>query len=127
MQVVPNQPHPESTGSERRVLKLLRGVDWGRSARALNSLNLADHVYQRWGEIDFLVVGSRGLIVIEVKGGSVSCSNGIWSYQDRLGRIVRRSKSPVVQAKDAYFSLLQNYVAPRMGIPSARMSQLASA
>lgn len=115
MQVIPNQPHPESTGSERLVLKLLRGVDWGRSARALNSLNLADHVYQRWGEIDFLVVGPRGLIVIEVKGGSVSCSNGIWSYQDRLGRIVRRSKSPVVQAKDAYFSLLQNYVAPRMG------------
>lgn len=115
MQVIPNTPHPDSTGSERLVLKLLRSVDWGHGARALNSLNLPDHLYQRWGEIDFLLVGPRGLIAIEVKGGDVSCKNGYWSYQDRLGRVVKRSKSPIVQAKDAYFSLIENYVEEAMG------------
>jgi hypothetical protein len=115
VQVIPNMPHPESTGSERLVLKLLRGVDWGHGARALNSLNLPEHLYQRWGEIDFLVIGPRGLLAIEVKGGDVSCTNGCWTYEDRLGRVVRRSKSPVVQAKDAYFSLIRNYVEDTMG------------
>ena len=116
MQVVPNIPHPDATGSERHVLKLLRGVDWGGSpARALNSLNLPEHIYQRWGEIDFLVIGEPGMIAIEVKGGSVSCQGGVWSYEDRIGRVVSRTKSPVVQAKDAYFSLLKNYIDGPMG------------
>lgn len=116
MQVVPNMPGPDATGSERRVLGLLRSVDWGgMSGRALNSLNLADHAYQRWGEIDFLLVGEKGLLAIEVKGGEASCSGGKWRFEDRLGRIVTRSKSPMVQAKDAFFSLEKNYISPRFG------------
>ncbi|MCI1130328.1 NERD domain-containing protein [Stenotrophomonas maltophilia] len=109
-------PGPEATGSERRVLTLLRSVDWGGvSSRALSSLNLADHTYQRWGEIDFLLVGEKGLIAIEVKGGEASCTDGKWRYEDRLGRTVTRSKSPMVQAKDAFFSLEKNYLTPRFG------------
>jgi len=120
MQVIPNMPGVEATGSERKVLSLLRSIDWGGgSARALNSLNLAEHSYQRWGEIDFLLVGAKGLIAIEVKGGDVSCKNGRWSYQDRLGRIVTRNKSPLVQAKDAFFSLDKYYLAPMLGIEFA--------
>ncbi|HBO9335711.1 NERD domain-containing protein [Pseudomonas aeruginosa] len=116
MLVLPSTPLPESTGSERKVLSLLRCVEWGgRSARALSSLNLSEHVYQRWGEIDFLLVGKRGLIAIEVKGGNVTCARGKWKYEDRLGRVVTRGKSPLVQAKDAYFSLVKNYVDPRLG------------
>ncbi len=116
MQVIPNMPAAEATGSERKVLSLLRSVDWGGgAARALNSLNLAEHAYQRWGEIDFLLVGAKGLVAIEVKGGDVSCKGGRWHYEDRLGRVVTRGKSPLVQAKDAFFSLDRNYVAPRLG------------
>lgn len=122
MQVVPNMPHPESTGSERKVLKLLRSVDWGgRSGRALNSLNMPERAErERWREIDFLVVGTPGLIAIEVKGGTVSCSSGNWLYQDGLGRVVRRSKSPLVQAKDAYFALEKDYIVPKFGHSYAR-------
>jgi hypothetical protein len=122
MQVLPNFPHAESTGSERKVFKLLRTVDWGgRTGRALSSLNLPEVSYQqRWGEIDFLVVGAPGLIAIEVKGGSVSCAGGIWSYEDRFGRVVRRGKSPIVQAKDAYFALERDYIAPRFGADFGR-------
>ncbi|RTT41041.1 hypothetical protein DY958_25480 [Pseudomonas aeruginosa] len=116
MLVLPSTPLPESTGSERKVLSLLGRVEWGdSSARALSSLNLSEHVYQRWGEIDFLLVGKRGLIAIEVKGGNVTCARGKWMYEDRLGRVVTRGKSPLVQAKDAYFSLVKNYVNTRLG------------
>lgn len=116
MIVLPNMPSPEATGSERKVLSLLRSVDWGGvSARALNSLNLAEHAYQRWGEIDFVLIGQKGFIAIEVKGGNVTCSDGKWRYEDRLGRVVVRGKSPIVQVKDAYFSLVSNYVSQRLG------------
>lgn len=116
MQVVPTTPGPEATGSERRVLSLLRNVDWGGvSSRALSSLNLANHVYQRWGEIDFLLVGPKGLLAIEVKGGEATCRSGKWHFEDRFGRVVTRHKSPLVQAKDAFFSLDKNYVSPRFG------------
>jgi hypothetical protein len=98
------------------VLALLRSIDWGGSgSRAISSLNLADHLYQRWGEIDFLLVGTRGIVVIEVKGGDASCEGGVWRYEDRWGRVVTRGKSPMVQAKDAFFSLDKNYVAPEFG------------
>lgn len=114
--MVPNFPGAEATGTEKKVFSLLRGVDWGGvSGCALHSLNLAEHDYQRWGEIDFLVVGRPGLIAIEVKGGKVSCINGQWLYEDRLGRVVRRNKSPVVQAKDAFFSLDSKYISPVLG------------
>jgi hypothetical protein len=79
-------------------------------------LNLADHAYQRWGEIDFLLVGEKGLLAIEVKGGEASCTGGKWRFEDRLGRAVVRSKSPMVQSKDAFFSLEKNYVSPRLGV-----------
>ena len=69
MKLIPNSPCVETTGTERRVFSLLRNVDWGGvTGFALHSLNLAEHEYQRWGEIDFLVVGTKGLIAIEVKG-----------------------------------------------------------
>ncbi|HHK5374377.1 TPA: hypothetical protein ACQT21_005937, partial [Pseudomonas aeruginosa] len=42
-------------------------------------------------------------------------ARGKWKYEDRLGRVVTRGKSPLVQAKDAYFSLVKNYVDPRLG------------
>lgn len=117
LQVIPNIALDGATASERNVLKLLRNVDWGGAkARALNSLNLAKNLHQRWGEIDFLVVGPKGLIAIEVKGGDVSCGqDGLWRYEDHLGRVITRSKSPLVQAKDAFFSLERNYLSNALG------------
>jgi hypothetical protein len=114
MRLIPNTPNSDSTGSERLVMRLLRAVDW-RWGVALSSLNLAEHEHQRWGEIDFVLVGEPGLLVIEVKGGIASCEQGIWSYTDRNGRVVRRKKSPMLQAKEAYHSLIRNYVDVRFG------------
>jgi hypothetical protein len=95
-------------------MRLLRSVDW-RWGVALSSLNLAEHELQKWGEIDFVLVGEPGLLVIEVKGGMASCEQGTWSYTDRYGRVVRRRKSPMLQAKEAFHSLMNNYVDVRFG------------
>ena len=83
-------------------LKLVDGTDW---SFALHSLNLAEHVWKRVGEIDFLVAGPRGIYVLEVKGGGVSCERGIWRFTDRAGRSHRKRESPFSQARSAMFSL----------------------
>jgi hypothetical protein len=85
-----------------RRLKLVEGSDW---SFALHSLNLAEHVWKRVGEIDFLIVGPHGIYVLEVKGGGVSCERGIWRFTDRVGRSRRKRESPFSQARTAMFSL----------------------
>jgi hypothetical protein len=96
-------------------MELLRSVQWGESAVALHSLNLAEMEYKRWGEIDFVLVGRPGILVIEVTGGDVSCHGGIWRYEDGRGRVVKRHESPLAQCKDAYFSLMEKYLKMRFG------------
>jgi hypothetical protein len=83
-------------------LRLIEDSDW---SLALHSLNLAEHVWKRVGEIDFLLVGPRGIYVLEVKGGGVSCERGIWRFTDRAGRSRRKRESPFEQARTAMFSL----------------------
>jgi hypothetical protein len=87
-----------------RRLKLVEDTDW---SFALHSLNLAEHVWKRVGEIDFLVVGPRGIYILEVKGGGVSCERGIWRFTDRAGHSHRKRESPFSQARTAMFSLQQ--------------------
>jgi hypothetical protein len=93
-------------------MRLLGQVSYGQDAYALASLNLAEHEYQRWGEIDFFVVTPEGMLAIEVKGGAVDCIDGIWRFEDRRGRVVKKSISPIAQAQGGYSSLMTNYIKP---------------
>ena len=61
--------------------------------------------WKRWSETDFIIISKLGLLVIEVKGGSISCNNGIWEYSGK-----KTKKSPGTQAKDAFFHLDNNYI-----------------
>ncbi len=120
MRLIPATPSERATGSERRVFSLLAEADLGPSAIALSALNLAEHDYKRWGEIDFLLVMPDGLVALEVKGGQVSCVDGIWRFEDRLGRRVERREAPIVQAQSAYSALLKFYLVPTLGEPRIR-------
>ncbi|WP_431928714.1 NERD domain-containing protein [Micromonospora wenchangensis] len=84
-----------------RGLKLLES-DW---SVALHSLNLPEHSWKRVSEVDFVVIGPRGVYVLEVKGGHIGCTNGIWTYRDRFGAERRRHESPFAQVNDAMFVL----------------------
>lgn len=107
MRLIP--PHLSPAGvspAERRVFERLRNTDLA-GLTALHSLNLIQHDYQRLGEIDFLLVGGRGVYAIEVKGGRVACTDGIWSFTDRYGETRRESRGPVSQASNAVHSLVR--------------------
>lgn len=70
-----------------------------------HSLNLPQHTYKRNGEIDFLLMGPQELFCLEVKGGEISCHNGIWTYTDRYGVPHRSTEGPFRQAQSAMYGL----------------------
>jgi hypothetical protein len=84
--------------AEKRVFQALSAANLGSSWQAFHSLNCSEHRYKRWSEIDFLIVGPAGLLVLEVKGGRVSVHGGIWTFTDRWGREHRRAEGPFRQA-----------------------------
>ncbi len=72
---------------------------------ALHSLNLPVHEYKKWAEVDFVIVSSGGVFLLEVKGGGVECRDGIWHFTDRFGTEHRRSEGPFDQVRGAMFGL----------------------
>jgi hypothetical protein len=93
--------------AERRVFRLLERTQLqGMSDfTAYHSLNISAHDYKLVGELDFVVLSTRCALVLEVKGGGVSCNEGIWTFTDRFGNDHRRSESPFQQARSGMYSL----------------------
>jgi len=106
--MIPSEPLLTDSCAEMRVFDQLRSTfagpgdtDWF----ALHSLNLPRHEYKRFGEIDFIVCGTDGLFVVEVKGGGVSCRDGVWETYNRSGVKERLKESPFRQAEGALHGL----------------------
>ena len=67
--MIPSFPHKTGSSGERRVFDRLRAAfehDPHSDLAVFHSLNLTRHDYKRFGEIDFVVVGSPGVLVLEV-------------------------------------------------------------
>lgn len=108
MRMIPSQPLDTHSRAELRVFDQLRASFSGANQGgwfALHSLNLPQHEYKRFGEIDFVVCGPGGLFVLEVKGGGVSCRDGVWETQNRFGHVERLRESPFKQAESALHGL----------------------
>ena len=95
------------SAAERRVFDMLSrtAIAGGAQAVAFHSLNISQHDYKIVGELDFVLLSTRAIIVLEVKGGGVDCREGIWHFTDRFGVEHRRSESPFQQARSGMFSL----------------------
>lgn len=76
----------------------------------LHSLGLVKHNKKLWGEADFILVTTKGVFAVEVKGGRVSCRDGEWIHE-APGRVpYRRRESPWTQAKDAMYAVIDSLV-----------------
>jgi len=108
MKMVPSTPHGTNSKAEKRIFDLLRHAfleDKKSQYTAFHSLNLTRHAYKRFGEIDFLICCPKGLFVLEVKGGDVSCNDGVWSYRNGRGEINISKEGPFKQAESALHGL----------------------
>ena len=77
----------KSTG-ERMLFDIFKNSAFTKDWIVLHSLNLSQHTKRLYGEIDFLIlIPGGGIYVMEVKGGNVKCTDGVWQYRDKFNNI----------------------------------------
>jgi hypothetical protein len=105
MKLIPNLLLNTDSDAEKKVFKILERTELDGQWTAYHSLNLGKHAYKRWAEIDFLLVGTKGIFVLEVKGGGVKMEDGIWYSRNRRGVTHRLNESPYQQAMSSMYAL----------------------
>lgn len=91
--------------AEKKIFDQLKNSGLGQDYTILHSLNLNEHRYKEWAEADFVIISPNGVLVLEVKGGRVTCTDGIWFYTDRYDIAHRSSEGPFNQSKEARYAL----------------------
>lgn len=106
--MIPSVISPEiKSNAERKVFEWFRDDPTTGDWVVLHSLGISSHNKVIYGEIDFLVIAPyMGLFAIEVKGGRVQRTNGIWAFTDRYGRVRTKERGPFDQAWDGIFSIV---------------------
>ena len=92
------------SNAERKVFDILHNLILS-NAVVIHSLGLPRHESKIYGEIDFVIVCEYGIACLEIKGGAVSCENGIWKHTDRYGNVNTKPEGPFEQVTSAMFSL----------------------
>lgn len=104
--LLPDTPKDCPFGERQVFERFERDFADQRDWIVLHSLGLAEHQHKLWGEIDFVVLSTKGVFVIEVKGGRVACDDrGNWIYSAPGGQSFTRKESPWTQASTAMFAL----------------------
>ncbi|MCC5910034.1 MAG: NERD domain-containing protein [Clostridiaceae bacterium] len=96
------------SNAEKRIYTLIQNDLQLKEWTCIHSLGLAEHTYKIQGEIDFLMVGPKGVLCLEVKGGNVKRKDGLWYFSDKYGQITKKTEGPFRQIADAHFSLKQS-------------------
>jgi hypothetical protein len=105
MRMIPGQVGSRASLAERLIFDQLKMLEVPGWTYGLHSINLPEHERKRVCEIDFLLLGERGLLALEAKGGKVSRREGVWYTRDLRGTQHRLKESPLEQASSAMFAL----------------------
>ena len=117
--MIPRWIHDDAPASERRVFEKLERDPATGSWTVLHSLGLARRRTGPYGEIDFVVIiPGEGIVCLEVKGGDVSCEEGVWRTRNRYGNVEQLKKSPFMQARGNMFAL-RDSIRKHFGEPAA--------
>ncbi len=96
--LIPEVPK-DCPNSERHIYSRL-GSELPDDWVVLHSLGLANHPQKIWGEADIVILSGSGIFALEVKGGKVRCSDGIWTFSGDFKEYTKR-ESPWQQAMDS--------------------------
>jgi hypothetical protein len=107
-QLIPSELTPqarEKSRAEGKIFDKFKESASDKNVVVLHSVDFLEHDKKiLGGECDFLVIWKYGIFGIEVKGGGVGRSNGVWYTENHQGRHFLK-ESPVEQAKGAIGSL----------------------
>ena len=122
--MIPSVISPEvKSNAERKIFEWFRDDPNTEGWVVLHSLGIANHRTVLYGELDFFVIAPKlGIFALEVKGGRVSCNDGIWSFTNKYGKTTTKSRGPFAQANEGMFSLI-DAVKEKYG-PNHRLSNL---
>jgi len=96
---------PKECGYGERQVYEKCGRDLHKNWIVLHSLGLHGHETKIWGEVDIVVLSTKGIFALEVKGGRVSCVDGVWHYGAPGGTGYQRSEDPWTQSKGTMFAI----------------------
>ena len=108
--MIPSVISPEvKSTAERRIFEWFKHSKGTENWVILHSLGIANHNKLIHGEIDFFVVApGLGLFALEVKGGGVSRTEGVWQFTNKYGKTSRKNRGPFDQAWDGVHSVVRN-------------------
>lgn len=113
--MIPDLLSPEiKSPAEAKLFHEFRNTPTGERYIILHSLGVSEHVNNIFGEIDFVIICSSGVLCVEVKGGEVSCKNGVWEFANRYGKIDHKTEGPFQQVQGNMQSL-RSYLLKRLG------------
>jgi hypothetical protein len=101
--LIPDVPK-DCVRSERLVFERM-GRELDPSWIILHSLGLTGHEVKIHGEADIVVLSTRGIFVLEVKGGHVSCRDGRWYFGTPGSKEYSRPEDPWSQAAGGMFAV----------------------
>lgn len=106
--MIPSVISPEiKSNAERKIFEWFRDDPTTDGWVVLHSLGIANHRTVLYGELDFFVIAPKlGVFALEVKGGRVSCNEGIWSFTNKYGKTTSKPRGPFAQANEGMFSLI---------------------
>ena len=115
VKMIPDSLAPEiKSAAEAKLFMDFRNTETDEDYIILHSLGVSEHSNNIFGEIDFVVICHRGVLCIEVKGGEVSRSQGIWSFMNRYGVRSEKRIGPFQQVQ-ANMHSLRDYLSRRLG------------
>lgn len=119
MKMIPPIVYNFRSRAEEKVFDALRKCGMPGIDMAFHSLNVHEHQYKKWCELDFVLLGRDGVFVLEIKGGHVACHDGIWTFTSRFGEEHRRSEGPFDQARSGMYAL-RKLISEEFGEPLTR-------
>lgn len=108
MKMFPAYLYENNSNAEKKVFKKLQDVNsLGENSVAFHSLNIPEHISQRSGEADFVLLCEKGLFVFEIKGGRIWRNEKGWTYTNRQGKNFLNRRGPFRQAEEAMYSIVK--------------------
>lgn len=101
--LIPDVPKKCPNGERVVYEKLGRELpaDWV----ILHSLGLPRHEKKIWGEADIVVLSTHGIFALEVKGGRVSCHEGVWRFEGPDFQAYTKREDPWTQSKSSMMTV----------------------
>jgi hypothetical protein len=104
--MIPPVCSPNATYTERQVFNEIREIEVKEDIYCFQSIGLERHSTKEHAECDFVMLTSRGLFCLEVKGGAIKRQDGIWKIGSG-GRSYTSTEGPFKQAEGCRWAVMK--------------------